>query len=118
MTDQEALNAYVEKHPWVWQPGDHYKSAPWRVPKIVYDERQAAFFNRNPGLELKLPADSWIEGRLRKELGEHFGELLFDHDRQEFVCTYTFDKKSYEEAGWKSTPIQTLLAALEAVEEK
>ena len=118
MTDQEALNAYVEKHLWVWQAGDHYKTALWQAAKIVYDERQAAFFNRNPGLELKLPADSWIEGRLRKELGDHFGELLFNHDRQEFVCTYTVDKKSYETPGWKPTPIQAYLAALEAVEEK
>ena len=120
MTDQEALDAFVKKHGWVWQPGDHYKTAQWQTDHVIYDNRQANYFNGKSGLSLILPAGLWIEGRLLGLLRHHTWKIEVEVGQVDAnVVCYGGPFSIGLQLGRKfnrNSLIQALIAALEAVE--
>ena len=127
MTDQEALNGFVELHPWEWQEWDiasYHKGgtscicifAVWQY-HINSGYIVSSLVGSIPITEWRLVAGPWIEGRLREMMGKHFYALLRRSEGEVFIVEYhLFDGSGLRKVE-ANTPIQALLAALEAIRE-
>ena len=129
MTDQEALEAFLQSHEWEWQPGDiaYYKDGgSYDGPFIMLAASSKHWWDifrltrqvvgATPVNEHLFPwAGSWIEGRLRKMLDEYFYGLLRRMSGTIHQVQYDlFDGTGLRNAE-AQTAIQAYLVALEAV---
>ena len=128
MTDQEALNRFVELHPWEWKVGDWVIALDGGnviiidfdeffdgddLPWLIYPRRKAQRATTDL-VGFRVLAGLWIEGRLREMGGEAF--LRLEKWGSIWRCHYYIfidDLVHREEFVNGDTPIQALLAALE-----
>ena len=131
MTDQEALEAFLQSHEWEWQPGDmaYYKgSAIDESPFLMLNQSKESIHwwgifrldckvsDVTPVNEHLFPwAGLWIEGRLREMMGRTFVGLI-PYYNNEWRCDY-YDAcvETKYRIAYAPTPIQALLKALEMV---
>ncbi len=126
-SDQAALTGLVDDFGWEWQSHDlainKDRDKSGESPLLVVTRNDIEWIKTHDNYDKYYPlAGTWVEGRLREEMGEAFIHLEFD-GQESYQCKYWITSKEMGRikpgyTDWWKSPVTALVATLRVLKQK